>query len=425
VQGLKLTYAAPFRAGAQQRLSLRRLPHPYKAMVAICSDLDGTADGQAYRETMRFLNTAESTSMGRGVALEVGNSIYFDMPPGEFSYWNTDHAGRDMIRTLIRSGHIDCLHSYGELAATRARADKAIDELERHGCRLSVWVDHSRAPTNFGSDIMQGHGDRPGHRAYHADLTIAHGVRYVWRGRVTSIAGQDVPRHLGGILTASRPVSSARTLAKELAKGILARCGSRKYAIHLPNRVVSPAYLQDGQGVHEFLRSNPHWEGVSSCRMPHSISQVLSEHTQSRLIGREGICVLYTHLGKGGDPRCPFDQAARQALRRLAGRCQDGDILVCTTFRLLRYLVVRDHLSYTAARIGNRTIIRIGTVNDPVSDWRLPTLEELQGITFVTDGPGPVEVQDYYGKQLACRTYSVGGATQTCFPWRRLAFPAV
>ena len=39
--------------------------------------------------------------------------FYFDMPPDQFAYWNTDDAGREMVRALIRSGHIDCFHSFG------------------------------------------------------------------------------------------------------------------------------------------------------------------------------------------------------------------------------------------------------------------------------------------------------------------------
>ena len=115
--------------------------------------------------------------MGPGVGLEVGNSIYFDMPPDQFAYWNTDDAGREMVRALIRSGHIDCLHSYGDLATTRQHAARALDELDRHGCRLEVWVDHGTAVTNFGSDIMRGHGDEVGHEAYHADLTTRYGIK--------------------------------------------------------------------------------------------------------------------------------------------------------------------------------------------------------------------------------------------------------
>lgn len=93
--------------------------------------------------------------MGRGVGLEVGNSIYFDMPPGHFSYWNADEGSREKIRALIRSGHIDCLHSFGDWATTRAHVERAWRELEKHDCHLRVWVDHSKAPTNFGPDIMR------------------------------------------------------------------------------------------------------------------------------------------------------------------------------------------------------------------------------------------------------------------------------
>ena len=125
-------------------------------MLAICSDLDETPDPGVYWQTMRFLNTTEATPMGPGVGLEVGNSIYFDMPPGQLAYWNTDDAGRAMLRTLLRSGHIDCLHSFGDLAATRRHAGRALDELARHDCRVAVWVDHAVAPSNLGSDIDTG-----------------------------------------------------------------------------------------------------------------------------------------------------------------------------------------------------------------------------------------------------------------------------
>ena len=100
-------------------VSLRRIPYPYRAMLVICSDLDETPDRHVYFEIMRYLNTTGFTIMGPGLGLEVGNTIYFDMPPDQFSYWNTDDKGRGMIRALIRSGHIDCLHSFGDLAVTR------------------------------------------------------------------------------------------------------------------------------------------------------------------------------------------------------------------------------------------------------------------------------------------------------------------
>jgi len=257
--GGRLTGPGRSRPSTNVTVELRRLPHPYRAVLAICSDLDETPDRHVYLETMRFLNTSETTVMGPGVGLEVGNSIYFDMPDDQFAYWNTDDAGREMVRDLVRSGHIDVLHSYGDLATTRSHAGRALDELDRHDCRLQVWVDHAKAPTNFGPDIMAGQGDIVGSEAYHADLTLSYGVRYVWRGRVTSVIGQDVRPDSNGIFNINHPLASGRTLAKESAKRLLARCGNRRYATHGPNRVLSVDGLRDGRPVYEFLRCNPYW----------------------------------------------------------------------------------------------------------------------------------------------------------------------
>src|SRR5436309_3060923 len=68
-------------------VTLRKHPYPYRAMFAICSDLDETPDHRVYREIVRFLNTLDSTAMGTGVGLEVGNSIFFMAPEAEFSYF--------------------------------------------------------------------------------------------------------------------------------------------------------------------------------------------------------------------------------------------------------------------------------------------------------------------------------------------------
>src|ERR1700682_4590717 len=174
-------------AGQPIPVALANYPYPYRAMIAICSDLDQTPDRSVYHDIAHFLNTTEATSMGPGVGLEVGNSIFFLMPGNQFSYFGTDEAGREMVRAMIHSGHIDCLHSYGDFARTRQDVERVLEELEKYRCQLSVCVDHSKSPTNFGPDIMVGSGDVPTSPAYHADLTLRHGIRHVWRGRTTSI----------------------------------------------------------------------------------------------------------------------------------------------------------------------------------------------------------------------------------------------
>lgn len=286
---------------------------------------------------MRFLNTTQDTSMGPGVGLEVGNTIYFDMAPGQFSYWNATEADREKIRARIRSGHIDCLHSYGDLATTRVHAARALDELVKHDCRIPVWVDHAVAPTNFGADIMHGHGDEPGHPAYHADLTIGYGIRHVWRGRTTSVIGQDRPFSLRALATPQHPLASARTLAKEAAKHVLACYGNEKYRPHAGNQMVLQASLRDGQPIREFIRCNPSWGGVSCHDRGDAIHEVLNRRFLDRLVERKAPCILYTHLGKleRGATKCKFHPAVVEAFRRLAEYQQAGKLRVITTASLL------------------------------------------------------------------------------------------
>ncbi len=334
----------------ESQVELRRFPYPYRAMLAICSDLDETPDWRTYWEIMRFLNTTETTSMGPGVGLEVGNSIYFNMPPGQFAYWNTDDAGRAMVRALIHSGHIDCLHSYGDLATKREHAGKALDELARYDCQLKVWVDHGTAATNFGADIMRGHGDEPGHEAYHADLTCGYGIRYVWRGRVTSVIGQDTPQSLRGLFNVRHPLASIRTVAKEWAKGVRARRNDIKYAMHGPNRLIRDTLLRDGRPVGEFIRCNPHWGGVSRGDRPDGLPQVLTKRFLDHLVERQGTCILYTHLGKICRREEPLEAPARQALRLLASYQDNGKILVTTTRRLVEYRGCNRNQSAKASR---------------------------------------------------------------------------
>jgi hypothetical protein len=406
-----------------ENTTVRPIPYPYEAMLSICSDLDETPDRVAYARIMQYLNTNELTPMGDGVGLEVGNTIYFDMPPGQFAYENTDEAGREMIRELIHAGLIDCLHSYGDRATTRAHAARAIDELVRHGCRLSVWVDHATAPSNFGADIMRGRGDVVDDDVYHADLTCEYGIKYVWRGRVTSIVGQDVARSLAGIVDVTRPAVSLGTATKEAMKGWLARCGSTKYAMHGWNRVCRSTTLRDGRPVIEFMRCNPYWGGVGRAATADGLAEVMTNRFLDRLCERKGACILYTHLGKIQNEERPFSEPTRRALRRLAEQSERGRILVWTTARLLNYQLIRDHLEWTAERRGARTVVTLGDVIDPVAGRRAPRREELQGLSFELPPTDDVELRMASGESVSAMMERLGEKTILHVPRRPLKFP--
>ena len=412
---------APERPGTAAAGSIlpRLVPSPYRAMLAVCSDLDETPDRRVYRDIARFLNTTETTGMGPGVGLEVGNTIYFDMPRSQFAYWNTDDAGRALVRALIGSGHVDCLHSYGDLATTRECAARAIEELTRHNLRLEVWIDHATAPTNFGADIMRGQGDVPGSPVYHADLTLQHGVRYVWRGRVTSVIGQDVPRRVAAVFDPRHPAQSLPTVAKELVKGAAARAGSRKYSMHSANRVLQHVTLRDGQPAIEFLRMNPHWAGVSRGETADGIAEVLTDRVLGRLVASGGISILYTHLGKVARRDQPFSAPGRAAWRRLAAYAHRKDILVTTTRRLLGYCdaVQRVRGVLTTANGVDTLTIAADAALQP---------RDLQGLTFAVRDPDRTVVWLGGEPLTSVQRNPARGAEppSVSIPWQRLEFPS-
>ena len=165
---------------------------------------------------------------------------------------------------------------------------------------------------------MHGLGDVPGSPVYHSDATCDYGIKYVWRGRTTSVIGQQAVRSLGGLFNTIHPIRSMKTVLKEAAKSILAQCGNTRYAMHAPNDVLHTAVLRDGRPVYEFLRSNPHWSGPGAGATATGLGEVLSEAFLERLVAREGCCVLYTHMGKIQGLKEPFAGPTRAALRRLA-----------------------------------------------------------------------------------------------------------
>ncbi len=322
----------------QEEITVRSIPYPFKAMMAICSDLDETPNKEVYYQSMKFLNTKEETSMGKGVGLEVGNTIYFDMPEGQFSYWNTDDSGRQMIQGLIKSGHIDCLHSYGDFADNRFKIKGALDELKKHGCAIKVWIDHAIAPSNFGPDIMQGEGDVAYSPVYHADLTLDYGVEYVWMGRVTSLVGQGVSPSFRGIWkNYNFPLLTLKTIVKEYIKRFLGFFGKEKYLMHSTNDLMHQVTLRDGKKVFEFLRCDPYWGGISVVDTAAGISKVLVEALLDKMVGRGGYSIFYTHLGKIQNKDEPFDSSARKSFKLLAQYELDGKIKVATTRRVLDY----------------------------------------------------------------------------------------
>jgi hypothetical protein len=396
-------------------VSLRDYPTPFAAMLAICSDLDETLSLETYLEIGRFLNTKGPTSYGNGLGLEVGNTIYFDMCPGELSYWSVSEGGRDKLRALMRSGHIDCFHSFGDLSR-RSDAARALEELTRHECRLTVWVDHAVAPTNFGADIMHGYGDMKASDAYHADLTWQYGVRFVWLGRVTSVIGQNVKPTLAGVWEREHALASARTIAKELLKQRLGAAGYDKYRMHADNALMRPYELRSGEPVMEFMRCNPHWRGVSGGATGEGLGEVLQPRVFDTLVEKRATCVLYTHLGKGRDRSNPLGERTLAGLQRLAALQDEGKILVTTTAKLLRYHRARDEIAWSVVDDGEQ-----GLRVDVVAELSCSALE---GLTFnVPDAQKARLFLNGVNQEIRRFAADSSGSDSISLPWVRATYP--
>jgi hypothetical protein len=381
------------------RVALRPFPYPYRAGLAICSDIDGTTTREQFLSIQEFLNTTNDTPMGPGIGLEIGNSFFPYTLDDSFAFFSSRPADREVIETLISAGYIDCLHSYGDGAQSRADALQALEELEQKGCKLKVWVDHARASSNFGKDVTPGLGDVVGSPVYHADATLAYGIRFVWMGRGSSIVGHGVPFTTGSftrIFDPVYPVHTAINIAKELAKTSLAYAGNSRFAIHAHNQLLRIARLQDGQFVYEFKRCNDHWRGLSYGHDCRGLAYVIRPEALADLVAVEGFMVIYTHLGVGLNYLSLIPTETRPALRGLAEAYWAGDIYVTTTSRLLSYYLNQSYLQWHyETNSEGWTRITVQGVADPLFGLYLPAMEELQGITFYV--PDRHKVRVYLG----------------------------
>lgn len=398
-------------------VSLRKYPYPYRAMLSICSDLDETPNKEIYFETARYLNTSEDTLLGKGVDLEVGNTIYFDMPDHNFSYTNTDDDGRNKIQLLIESGHIDCLHSFGDFVDSRLRIEVCWSEIQKGDRKIEVWVDHAQAPTNLDNDIMQGSGAIKGAKAYHTDLTVQTGsLPFIWKGRVTSIVAQNTRRCYDGLFNKGEKIQSIKTILFEFIKGWLARFGSKKYAMHKDNKVLRRAQLLDGTNVIEFMRCNPSWGGVSVFDSARGIEQVLTKPVLDTLVKNKGCSVLYSHLGKVFSKEVPFQDKTRNAFELLANYQRHKQILTATTRRLLGYNRTIEELCFDVKMINGATHIYLETVYAG---------EDLNGLTWYVSEPEKtyLYVNGTKYENLIINEKDYLGKMSISIKWECLTFP--
>ncbi|MGB1252975.1 MAG: hypothetical protein ACPG8W_20335 [Candidatus Promineifilaceae bacterium] len=416
-------------------VKLRPFPYPFRAALTICSDIDETENSAEFLAIQQFLNTTDPTSMGRGVGLEIGNSFYFYDDYREFSYFTGDSHAKGIIRELIRSGHLDVLHSYGDAANSRSKITHALDELARNDCRLEVWVNHYGARNNIGGKfdymLTRGEGDIPGSTTYHTDHTIPFGIRYAWVGAMTRQIGQDAASNKGTAIGTvwdrqHRRVSAVAT-AKEGRKWMLGRMGDRRFKLHRSNRLTQPLRLRDGQQVHEFQRYGHHPISVSAGATSVGLAYMISAENLNKLVDRAGYMIAYSHFGKNKGVQGVIAPETRQALNHLADMQTDGHIYVTTTAKLLNYYTKRRYLNFSATVNPETRVARIVIhgVNDPVSPHQSLAYESLQGLTFYVPRADRAEIwiRNKRVTSIQRNERDQTGRASVSIPLQRLTYP--
>lgn len=414
------------------RVSLRRFPYPYRAAVAICSDIDETLSTGEFLEIQQFLNTERTTSMGEGIGLEIGNSFYFYDDGGEFSYFTHDARAQRVIINLIQAGYIDCLHSYGDAVTHRDEIKRALDVLYEANCRLDVWVNHYGARNNFSRkfEYMFGgcEGDDPGSTVYHADLTLAYGIKFVWVGATTRIVGQSPANsgpYLSTVFDPRYPVRSSISVLKEIRKDQLGRWGDQRYVMQRHNELVRPLKLADGQQVHEFRRYCNHPVSVGQGATSRGLAYAISRRALEALKATQGYMIVYTHLGKNSDCQHPIAQETQIALRNLQKEYREGQIYVTTTSKLLNYYRAFQYLTWSHSETEGFTQIRVHHLDDPIFGKISPTTEQLQGLTFYVRDcrRTAVYLGDIEVKNIQRNPADDNGLQSVTFPLTALTFP--
>lgn len=358
------------------RVRLRKFPYPFRAMLAISSDIDCT-DMALLVKQHQAIHAGENA-----IGLAFANSIWCfaaGADQGEQIAFFDMHSANpsqisDILLEKVRLGWFDTLHTYGNFSESRADghrferdfATKAIAYCKHHGIEFPVWVNHGDqfntqniGPTRFG--YMKG--DLQGHPAYHSDLLPELGVRF--------LAGHD------------------------------------DKATFSHSSMLRPFQLKDGQWIWSFARyigDAIHSSRIKElclsreCRVwgdkqavwwhPQFLDLQLSERNLKSLIDQQGYSIVAQHLGyKGNNPKV-FEHMMG-CLRRLKSYEEKGLIKVVTTSSLLEYNRLNQFLKYTVDATPEHVHVNILAIEDPVSGvQKLESNDSsLRGVTFYAEQP--------------------------------------
>lgn len=393
--------AAPVRSGAlgDGDKPLRTFPYPYRAMLAISTDIDGTTMN-VLRNTHRFLNTEHDTPWGRGLGLDIANSLWLfndRRRRQEVAYFadyedhNPRECGEELLQ-YVRYGWIDTLHTYGSFANAHRRgipferryAAVALGLLEGNDLKLRVWVNHgSKANTQNIGPAAYMRGDNPAAAEYHADLLLQYGIRFMWDYRRADPDSSLFPR--------------SPLIRMTLADGQRV-WGFRRSTAVAVSAEEAESLRHRFPGARVFRRQTD-GEWIAMVWHPQLLGWQLNRENLDAVVDAEAYAIFGQHLGvlelprsRADASRGMFGDAALEAFRLLASYEANGRILVARTSRLLEYARVVENLEFDVIRGEEGERIQVHEISDPILGASVPTVEQLRGVSFRVADPARAEI---------------------------------
>lgn len=370
-------YAGSSKILKNERSDLRKFPYPYKSMLALCSDIDGST-AEEFEKYHKFLNTNDITELGEGLGLDVGDSFWFfngtdvevpidykGTPVGgtmTYFYYLTDaKRNASLIKYYYDVGWIDSIHSYGDFswedetytAFKREHAELAQKEMLENNFLPSVWINHGNSSNvqNIGNGTKNEYrqGDNVNTEYYHTDLIVNDIIKYVWLSNSDGRFCVDNPLY--------------------------------------------PVELKDGRKLWGFNRYTGEDERLNHRYnwSKYGVPEQLSEEHLTKLINEGKYSIVGQHFG-GTNEYSAFSEDGIEALRRLASYYESGDILVARTSRLLNYARVYHNLNYEKIEEFDKLKINIISIDDPQLGESVPDIDEIRGITFYCENPKDAQI---------------------------------
>jgi hypothetical protein len=117
------------------------------------------------------------------------------------------------------------------------------------------------------------------------------------------------------------------------------------------------------------------------------LERQLSEGILLELKAKGGWMLVDVRLGESESDASPWTPGSLDALLALEEEHREGRLYVTTPGRLLAANLIHRHLDWEATRSGDGVEIRVRGVRDEAGGLWVPTVDDLQGLTFYTPAP--------------------------------------